>query len=433
MRRALLFAPLALLAGCNQYELYRVAGYEQLSFSNDADIVFIIDNSNSMQDEAEDLASNLGTFIDRLTSTEGTPETDDLTDAVQNYVDYVNNRGQFIDYQLALTTTSIDSDAAEIPGTAGELIGGEDSLLTWQDEAVGDTFTANLLCDATCWQEATLPSDPSYVCGDDTDIFSAEYLDCLCGFEAWEDHCGSGNEEHLEAALLTLCRAVEDPPDFCYENTPFTEAQIGSNAGLLRENSTLIFVVVTDEGDESRRLTPGDNEADPYLDLFAEFDVRYRFAVIGPNYDAQASSLTCNSGGATTYGSMRLQDAAITTEGFYNPIAEEGAGGDCQNSDFAVHLEDLGALLASLQKNFPLQAWPDVSTIAVYIDGVLIDPSELDADASEEAGYDVYGTGWSYDPASNSITFHGDAVPDYNEDVEIFYRPLEGTPRTLPF
>ena len=61
---------LTLLAGCNSYELFRVTGYEQASFSNDADILFIIDNSQSMAEESTALASNfdrfVGNFLDRF-------------------------------------------------------------------------------------------------------------------------------------------------------------------------------------------------------------------------------------------------------------------------------------------------------------------------------------------------------------------------------
>ena len=70
MRRAplaaILSATLALSASCNNYELFRVAGYEQASFSNEADIIFIVDNSPSMVGESEALALNFGVFLDTL-------------------------------------------------------------------------------------------------------------------------------------------------------------------------------------------------------------------------------------------------------------------------------------------------------------------------------------------------------------------------------
>ena len=40
--------PLSAVTGCNQYEPFRITGFEQENFNNNADIVFVIDNSDSM-------------------------------------------------------------------------------------------------------------------------------------------------------------------------------------------------------------------------------------------------------------------------------------------------------------------------------------------------------------------------------------------------
>ena len=421
------------LLACNQYEMFRLAGYEQASFSNDADIVFIIDNSSSMTDEAVDLAENFDVFVDQLTSTEGgrLPQGD-LSQAVDAYVLYTSQRGRFIDYNMGITTTSVEIPGGNpnLPGTYGGLVG------TWpvidpSFEDVEGTFKENLLCEATCWDENLIPSDVNY----DSDACEApeqmnlQYLDCLCGLEEWEGNCGSGDEEHLEAAFMAMCRAVEDPPDDCLDgSTPFTSDDIMSSPGLLRGDATVIFVIVSDEGDGSRRLVDNDEDPTLYLELLDQFGVNYKFAIIGPAYDKEAGSLACNSGGATTYGSERLQIVAEESGGFYRHIAEKGAGGDCQNSDFATHLEELGALLNELLVSFPLQSVPDVSTLLVYVDGQEIPGGEVNLDTGE-----VDCDCWTYDPSENSIMFHNAAIPDYNQDVEIFYEPLEGMPRQLPF
>ena len=54
---------LTLFFACNQYEYFNIAGYEQANFSNDADILFVIDNSSSMKDESVALGENFNTFI----------------------------------------------------------------------------------------------------------------------------------------------------------------------------------------------------------------------------------------------------------------------------------------------------------------------------------------------------------------------------------
>ena len=117
---------LPLLFACNQYEYFNISGYEQANFSNDADILFVIDNSSSMKDESVALGENFNTFINTLTSEDGATEsTEDLDDAVDAFVSYVTERGKFIDYQLGITTTSVDftvgMSSGIDPGEAGLL------------------------------------------------------------------------------------------------------------------------------------------------------------------------------------------------------------------------------------------------------------------------------------------------------------------------
>ena len=96
--------------------VFHLAGYEQESFSNDADILFVIDNSSSMKEEAQSLGNNFNVFINLFASNEGATEsTRSLSDAVDNFTSYVNDRGRFIDYNLGITTTSVDFSAGATP------------------------------------------------------------------------------------------------------------------------------------------------------------------------------------------------------------------------------------------------------------------------------------------------------------------------------
>ena len=437
-------APVLLLAGCNGYELFNVAGYEQASFSNEADILFIIDNSSSMADEATALATNFDSFIENLTNPEEGDAfvTEDLSDAVDNYVDYVTYRGRYIDYQLAITTTTMDyategPTSGVDPGEAGLLLG-DPTVIDSDETDISGAFTRNLLCEATCWSSSAIEDDPGYECGADPGgVISEQYLDCVCGEDEWRSHCGSGTEEHLESALQALCRAVESPPEVCYDSlVPFSSGDIGSNPGMLRPDATTVIVIISDEGDTSRRMENGQDDPEFYLEAFDAFDRNIRFAVVGPPYDTDANALVCNSGGATSWGTDRLIAMAEESSGFYNWIAEDGDGDytttdDCAVSDFSVHLNDLGQLLGALTNVFELRSIPDETTIRVYVDGEPI--AESDLVEGDIAGDFSYTDGWSYEPGQNAVVFWGEAVPSYNAVVRIYYRPLEGRPRTLPF
>jgi hypothetical protein len=63
----------------------------------------------------------------------------------------------------------------------------------------------------------------------------------------------------------------------------------------------------------------------------------------------------------------------------------------------------------------------------VYVDDEPIDRAQLDQDT------ETYNNGWAYEPGQNSVVFFGSAIPDFNQDVRIYYRPLDGKPRDLSF
>ncbi len=439
--RAMLIALTALIVtGCNQYEVFLVSGYQQESYSNDADVIFIIDNSSSMTDEAQALALNFDSFLRYLTNpSAGEAEDENLSGAVDDYISYVSERGRLLNYQLGITTTGMDQ---EVFGGAGSLVGSP-SILGKGSDTLQQDFASSLLCEATCWDVNQVPADPEYTCDSANpelpDPVSQQALDCICDGDRWEDNCGPGTEEGLEATFAAMCRAVENPPDECFweysELAGISEADANTSEGMIREDSTVIFVIISDEGDGSRRIGNTDPDITVYKDLMDSFGVRYRFAVIGPPYDPVNDSLTCNSGGATTWGTERYQAAAELSGGFFNPISAENDEGDCALTDFSSHLEDLGALLNSLMTAFPLQSVPDTTTIQCFVDGFEV-PMSTDTRSTEDqalGGVPVYSDGWSYDPAINSVVFHGEFVPDYNESVRIYYRPLDGMPRTLPF
>jgi len=447
---------------CNHYEFFRVAGYEQVSFTNKAEIIFVIDSSPSMMDEAADLVANFDVFIQTLASAEGAqPATETLSDAVGNYLIYTSERGRLMDYRIGITTTSADygpnigfENGVE-PGEAGTLVG---NVLVKGEKDIIHQFRRDLACRAACWDGDLLPSDPTYTGSTGNcplpDIgVTSEYLDCLCTdveypveTATWDsaDLCGSGHEKHLEAALLTMCRATEEPPEICWQHTGSNFDQEDDRHSIpefFRENTPLVIVVVTDEGDGSPMFSTKDDTAEVYLDAFAQFDRDVTVAVIGPPLDCEETTsdqgntfddcqLTCNTGNASKLQTERLIDAAVETNGFYNFIADPREGADpdedCDVSSFADHLQDLGKLLINLQTAFQLQTIPDQSTIQVYVDDEPVDKSQVDDDGAFEAG-------WTYDPGKNAVVFWGSAIPDFNQNVRIFYRPLEGKPRDLPF
>ncbi|MBW1877316.1 MAG: hypothetical protein JRJ84_03045 [Deltaproteobacteria bacterium] len=371
--RSLLLVPL--LLGCNQYDLFRVTGFQQEAFTNDADVLFVVDNSGSMVEENEALGDNFEVFISELAAEQGTATSDGLVDAVDNYIEFASRRTTFIDFHIGVTST--DAGA-----TYGGLFG-SNPVIEFGEPDVVEAF-----------QEAT---DEANQIG------------------------GSGNEEGLEAVFMAMCRAAPEPPEPCFEEVnQFTEEDILSNDGLLRRNSAFVPVIVSDEGDVSRRKDgDGDDFPDEYDRLYRLFGQRMAWAVIGPqagicNFETPVPDWTAD----------RYRYFVDETDGIWVNIAEEDQ--DCAVTDFAAALQEIGELVNRLLESFPLQAVPDPETILVFVDG-----KEVDRAAGDGQG--GFTDGWSYDADDNAVRFHGTAVPDYNAKVRIYYLPISGMPRDLPF
>lgn len=414
------FLPLFLaLTACNAYDPFLVSGAEQESFTNRVDLLFVVDNSTSMTEEGAELGLRFDSFIETLTGEEA-PGADGLADAVDNYIAFASRDAEFINFNIGITTLDIGADEGTVRGPYARL----------GDPEASETFRETLLCDVVYFDPATIPTDASYVC-DELDpvpaqTISSDYLDCLCGPSEWIHGSGGGNEEGLEAVFQAMCRAVDDPPRVCFERvdadgaevlSPFAEEDIGENEGLLRDNAIFVPVVITDEGDVSRGIPGGEGSPSAYETWFASFQRRMVWAVIG------GEPGVCDSAAPIPdWAAQRYTDIVASTSGLFAPIVNPG---DCSVTDFDQTLQELGALLNQLDRFFPLAKVPDPDTLLVFVDGRAVD-------VAEPAG-ESFGDGWVYDPTNNAVVFYGEAIPDYRESVEIYYLPLEGNPRELPF
>lgn len=416
MRRAL---PLLLLISCNRYDMFAVSGFTQESFSPKADILFVIDNSDSMQEEASALATSFADFIGTLGDDEQDYPTDGLSDAVTFYAASTDSKGGFVNYQLAIVTT----DGA----TEGEYSG--DAHLTRFDDDIDQTFARNLLCESTCFIDD--PGNAAIECGDPLgDEVSVQWLQCECANDSWRNNCGSAREEPLEAVFMAMCRGTPNPPRACFDDaySSFSENDVldPDEPAFLREGATLIPVIVSDEGDDSRREVTGEISPEVYKSLYAQFDQRMVWTYIGPDRDLEGN-YRC---GAGQNGSLRVQHFVESTGGLYVPINDAAAG--CEARDFDETLAELGNLLKSLNRSFRLTSLPEPGSIAVYTsDGGAVREAELLG--TSDAGVPEYDDGWSYDRPSNTVLLHGDAVPEFDETVQVYYLPVDGNPRDLPF
>jgi len=294
--------------------------------------------------------------------------------------------------------------------------------------------------------------------------------------------CGGDNWD-LSHPWAPFCRCL--PQEF-YDYNMVEDAN-GNELRFLRDNSTLVVIVVTDEGDSTTHLGTVDwpwsdwiadecyigepwpvslqdqCESAPsancnneckiqyFLEFFEQIDRRVVFAVMGPGARLETDqqnnvtlSTQCNDQNSSPDELAFYLWGTELTNGLYAPIDVPISGdtAPCEDADFNQALSDLGRLVSNLSSGWHLSTVPELSTVSVFIEGLEVPPAECDPEYEEcppEEPPTCTGSpsaglnGWTYDESGQSIQFHGDCIPDFNQVVDIYYLPLSGGGRPLPF
>lgn len=267
------------------------------------DILFVVDNSGSMQQEQQNLATNFGQFIQFTTSLD-------------------------IDYHIGVITTDTSENGA---------------------------FVAPFIANSG---PATTP-DPTTAFVQAVNVGTS----------------GSATEKGLETAVL----ALSEP------------AISTTNAGFLRDHALLSVIYVTDEDDHS------DGDVGDWVDRLLEVKGYDANAVLASAIAGDVPA-GCSGDGGSAQAGKRYYDVVAGLGGVYASIC---------TPDWAVTMEQLGTGTFAALTRFELSRRPDTATLTVTVDGQPVPEDELN--------------GWTFDPASNSVTFHGTSVPESGEQIEISY------------
>ncbi len=163
------------------------------------------------------------------------------------------------------------------------------------------------------------------------------------------------------------------------------------NAGFLRPDARLAVITVSDEEDQS------DGPVNLYIDFFRN---------IKGFRNPQLVSLSAIGGNvpggcATADEGRRYFDAAAALNGQFESI--------CTQS-WQTMLQSIGLDVFTLRQAWGLSRPADPNTLTVRVNGVSIAQNSND--------------GWSFDTASNTVTFHGTEVPPPGATIEIQYGTL---------
>jgi hypothetical protein len=170
------------------------------------------------------------------------------------------------------------------------------------------------------------------------------------------------------------------------------------NAGFIRDDANLAVVVLSDEEEQSS-MSSGDFTA--WLDGYKGDPARSSMSGIVGAVDRGLVG-SCGGGlfdASATLGEKYIQ-AAHNTDGIIRDI--------CDMDNFAEFVTYLSYSAAGLSDRFDLSQEPHgIGSIDVTVNGTPVP-------------YDAI-SGWTYDPATNSVVFNGSSMPGPEDSVEISY------------
>lgn len=303
------------------------------------DILWVIDNSGSMETSQTNLATNFNSFINRFSQS--------------NY-----------DFHMAVVTT--DGWHNMFPSTF------RNSTTDRLRDGVGSNHSGVFVMDR---------NTPNLA-----DVFTTNVM---------QGTNGDGDERAFESMHQSLIESANDIYNF------------------RRSDAFLAVIMVGDEDDFSWTGTSlNESYTNPNLysiSHYTDFLDTYtnRAAGAAANYSVSAIAVLDNA--------CKTQ---LSTDGFARKIGQRymdivnATGGVIGSlcSDFGNTLQLISDNIIELSSSFQLNREPVESSIQVIVNNV-----NVPNDATN---------GWTYDPASLTINFHGSAIPAADADIKIYFDPV---------
>lgn len=199
-----------------------------------------------------------------------------------------------------------------------------------------------------------------------------------------------GNGSPVERGLEAMKAALSAP----------LASSGGYNSGFLRKNAMLVIVFLSNEDDQSATLDYG-----AFLD-----GIRPPLTATGErSWLAQFMGVTDADSSCKTSAWAQAGYSDVGTK--YIALANQSGGTSeaiC-DADLKRALTNVKARILEVITEFHLDRVPNLATLAVYVNGALV-PQDA-------------ANGWTYYAATNSVRFHGTAVPPVDGLIRIGYDP----------
>jgi hypothetical protein len=174
----------------------------------------------------------------------------------------------------------------------------------------------------------------------------------------------------------------------------------GDNAGFLRDEAALSGIVLSDETDNSTRSS---TSFASWFQSLKPDPTRVKFNAICGDPGLGCLEWLDLSTVLQAIGGDKYIEAAYATGGFWASIC---------TSDYSAALEQSGLAAVGMVVSFVLTDTPsNVGLIVVTVDGATAPQDSSD--------------GWTYDATSNALTFHGSWIPGAGAYVNVSY-PVAG-------
>jgi len=299
--------------------------------NNQIDILWVIDDSNSMAAEQQQLADGIGIFAAEMDAS-GT------------------------DFHLGVTSTSFEATGgALVVGTAGE---------------------------------------PAYLTKSDAD-YQAKFRErALLGTS------GSDKEKGIAAGNFALQPSMVGPG--------------GPNEGFLRPEAQLLVVYVSDEEDCSDNGAFAGEPQDACYTRMDELPAVANFA--SQLWNLKQDKNLVNVGAIIVTDKDNCADTNVWASQRYAEMVRLNGGfvGDLCQANWDNMLGTLGLTAVGIRSTFKLTKGAVEGSIEVFVDDVKVDEDPTN--------------GWTYEPETWYIEFHGDSVPPRGAEVSVAYTVDPGAP-----
>jgi hypothetical protein len=170
--------------------------------------------------------------------------------------------------------------------------------------------------------------------------------------------------------------------------------------GFYRDDALLAVIFLTDEKDHSQ-ITP------------TEF-VNFMDQIKRP-FPSGERSWTANLIGTLALDPNCTANGFLSSALYYIDVvkASNGVEASICTSSLAQAVQNVKVRMLEFTRDFRLERKPLLSSIRVYINGVLIPESN--------------SNGWKYIDSTQAIRFYGDAIPEGDDKIKIDYDPAEAT------